>query len=245
MEETEMRISEVKKDTFEFKRDIVTGAENPRTGKTMAEKVIRYMEDRMRARDALVAKLQLKNVTLKSQIRKMELQLSQKEEMGEVLHAIDFHQLEIENKQYLEKIEERNNELLHLKLTTGNTVQVLNSLKKKLSNLTSEQEWLKKEISQRDQMLAKIADEITTVSVEKDTSEKLNTKLKTRQREYEMPSVLSYVDHKAEEFELRKAIKIYSTKVQIAEMTLKRVAAERGTMRAQFQAHQIPMDAYQ
>ena len=28
--------------------------------------------------------------------------------MGEVLHAIDFDQLQIENKQYIAKIEERN-----------------------------------------------------------------------------------------------------------------------------------------
>jgi predicted house-cleaning NTP pyrophosphatase (Maf/HAM1 superfamily) len=42
----------------------------------------------------------------------------------QVLHVIDFDQLKIENQQYLEKIEERNNELLRLKLTTGKTVQV-------------------------------------------------------------------------------------------------------------------------
>lgn len=49
--------------------------------------------------------------------------------MGEVLHAIDFDQLQIENKQYLLKIDERNIELLKLKLTAGNTVQILNSYK--------------------------------------------------------------------------------------------------------------------
>lgn len=42
-----------------------------------------------------------------------------------MLHVIDFDQLKIENQQYLEKIEERNNELLRLKLTTGKTVQVV------------------------------------------------------------------------------------------------------------------------
>jgi hypothetical protein len=57
------------------------------------------------------------------------MQLKQKEEMGEVLHAIDFDQLQIENKQYLSKIEERNTELLKLKLTAGNTIQTLNSYK--------------------------------------------------------------------------------------------------------------------
>ena len=49
--------------------------------------------------------------------------------MGEVLHEVDFNQLQIENKQYQEKIEERNQELLRLKLKAGNTQQVLNSYK--------------------------------------------------------------------------------------------------------------------
>ena len=40
LEETDVRIAELKKDAYEFKRDIVVGAENFRTGKTMAEKVI-------------------------------------------------------------------------------------------------------------------------------------------------------------------------------------------------------------
>lgn len=57
--------------------------------------------------------------------------------MGDVLHYIDFHQLQIENKQYVQKIEERNQELLQLKMTTGNTVQVLNNLKVRRLELVS------------------------------------------------------------------------------------------------------------
>jgi hypothetical protein len=55
--------------------------------------------------------------------------LKQKEEMGEVLHAIDFDQLQIENKQYLLKIDEQNTEMLKLKLASGNTMQTLNRQK--------------------------------------------------------------------------------------------------------------------
>jgi hypothetical protein len=84
MEETDLRIAETKKDTYEFKRDIVVGAENFRTGKTVAEKMLRYMESVAYSKDAMIEKLRLKNVTLKSQIAKMEQQLQQKEEMGEV-----------------------------------------------------------------------------------------------------------------------------------------------------------------
>jgi hypothetical protein len=42
MEEVDMRIAETKKDTFEFKRDIIIGAENARTGKTCADKMLRW-----------------------------------------------------------------------------------------------------------------------------------------------------------------------------------------------------------
>jgi hypothetical protein len=41
MEEVDLRIAETKKDTYEFKRDIIIGAENPRTGKTCAERMLR------------------------------------------------------------------------------------------------------------------------------------------------------------------------------------------------------------
>lgn len=53
----------------------------------------------------------------------------QKEEMGEVLHEVDFNQLKIENQQYLEKIDDRNKDLLRLKLMAGNVLQVLNTYK--------------------------------------------------------------------------------------------------------------------
>ena len=39
LEETESRIAELKKDAYEFKRDVVVGGENPRTGRTVSEKV--------------------------------------------------------------------------------------------------------------------------------------------------------------------------------------------------------------
>lgn len=39
----EIRVSSRNQD----RRDIVVGAENPRTGKTIAEKVLKYMEDKL------------------------------------------------------------------------------------------------------------------------------------------------------------------------------------------------------
>ena len=225
MEECDVRIAEIKKDAYEFKRDIVTGAENFRTGKIVAEKAVRYMEDKLRAKAAVAEKLRLKNATLKQQYTKVEASLQQKEDMGEVLHVIDFDQLKIENQQYLEKIEERNNELLRLKLTTGNTVQVLNTLKHKLHNLSAESEWLKRETGARKEALAKISEEITRVEQEKEQALRLDRKLRREgNTESNMPQVLDYVQQKAEAYELERQLNAWNRKVNIADMELGRYA---------------------
>jgi len=83
--------------------------------------------------------------------------------MGEVLHEVDFSQLKIENQQYIEKIDERNQELLRLKMMAGNTLQVLNAYKKKLNTLTLELDRIKTDITARQDMLTRIDDETRIV----------------------------------------------------------------------------------
>ena len=108
VEETEIRIGELKREAYEFKRDVVVGAENPRTGQIMAEKVVKYFDDELKSKDVIIEKLKLKNNNLKSQAYKIEQQLSAKDDTSDSLHYIDFHQLQIENKQFLSKIEVKN-----------------------------------------------------------------------------------------------------------------------------------------
>eukprot|EP01135_Chromosphaera_perkinsii_P000507 Nk52_evm1s106 gene=Nk52_evmTU1s106 len=224
MEEADIRLVELKKASYEFRRDIVQGALNGRTGKIMAERVVRYFEEKIRAKDTLIEKLRLKNSTLKVQKNKLYLQLKQKEEMGEVLLAIDFDQLKIENKQYIEKIEERNQDLLKLKLTSGNTLQVLNSYKKRLNNLTIESQKLKSEIRQRNDLGEKIEAETGIVEVEQLKAQRINNKLKRQLDNYVVPGVLDYVKEKAEQYELVKKVKSWERKVEIADMALRQQA---------------------
>lgn len=48
LEEIDIRTVELKKLVYEFKRDIVSAALNPRTGKIMAEKLVRYYEEQVK-----------------------------------------------------------------------------------------------------------------------------------------------------------------------------------------------------
>ncbi|KAL7749252.1 hypothetical protein RI367_005404 [Sorochytrium milnesiophthora] len=223
MEEIDIRLAEVKKEMYEFKRDIVQAAMNERTGKVMTEKVLRYFEDKLRARDSTIEKIRLKNSTLKTHKNKLLLQLRQKEEMGEVLHAIDFDQLKIENHQYLAKIEERNAELLKLKMTSGNIAQTLNIYKKKLGALTAESEQLTSEIEQRKALLVKLAAEGELVVKERAKASALNKTLKQQFEEYRVPSVMEYVMVKARQEECEARLKSCRRKVDIAQKSLVRM----------------------
>jgi len=223
MELNDALVSERKKEVFEFSRDAVVGAENPRAGgKRMAEKVLAHFEKKLRHKESQIKKLESKNTSLQQSIRKMEQQLKNKEQMGEVLNVIDFDQLKIENKQFLEKIEERNNELITLKLTTGNTVQVLNTLKKRLHKLTSESEWLQSEIVQRRDLLIKVEDDIARVRDEANALARCNQRAQRDQQTSDMPHVIEYVKQKLELDTLTKNVENWTQKLRIAEGELRR-----------------------
>jgi hypothetical protein len=53
--------------------------------------------------------------------------------MGEELKFIDFHQLQIENKKHVKDIDDRNNRLLILKVSSANSVAHLQDLKDQLA----------------------------------------------------------------------------------------------------------------
>ena len=145
LEGTDLSIAEIRKEAFDFGR-FLSAAENGRTGKYDAEKLMKYMDDKFKAKEALIDKLQLKNVSLKTQIMKAETQIKHKEEMGDDLKFIDFHQLQIENKKHVKDIDERNKKLLALKLNSGKTVQILNGLQKKLKDTIREQDMISSEM---------------------------------------------------------------------------------------------------
>jgi len=159
LQETDIRIAELKKEAFEFKRDVVIGAENIRTGKTIAEKMMKYMEDRLRQHDRLLGKTQLKNATTKRQIKKCEAQLRQKDDLGEVFHYVDFHQLQIENRQNQSQVEHKNAALLRLKLIAGKVVVLLNLLKTQLHKAARFAASTQREIVCRSERLSKICTE--------------------------------------------------------------------------------------
>ena len=229
LEETEIRIGESKRDAYEFKRDVVVGAGNSRTGNVMAERVTRYFGDKLEQIDTVLEKLRLKNSTLKSQIHKIEHQLSQKEESGDVLHYIDFHQLQIENKQYAAKIHEMNEELLLIKLSANKVKLSLTDCKRRLNEKSEESTWLQEELKSKEIILSKL--ELESIRLEKES--RIEVMKKSRLKKAledvaEMPDIEDYIEQKKEMYDLTSTLKTWTKKVEIIEMAAKK---------AQVQAH--------
>merc|ERR1719394_619601 len=89
-----------------------------------------------------------------------------------------------------EKIDERNQDLLRLKLMAGNTLQVLNLYKKKLAALTQESEQLKGEIISREELLVKIDGETNHAEEERVKAQQINKKLRAQLAEFKVPQVM-------------------------------------------------------
>jgi len=135
LEGTDLQIAEIRKEAFDFGR-FLSAAENGRIGKYDAEKLSKYMMDKLKQKETLIDKLQSKNVSLRVQISKAETQIKHKEEMGDDLKFIDFHSLQIENKQNVKNIDEKNKKLLKEKASAAETTSELqtrrNELKEKM-----------------------------------------------------------------------------------------------------------------
>ena len=218
LNEIDMNIAEIKREAHEFKRDIVLGSENSRTGNIVAEKLIKYIEDKLKQKDSAIAKYKSQNEQLEKKIRKERQKIAKKEKASDDLQFIDFHQLQIENKKLVRDIDERNKELITLKLTSGRCTLRLTNVKTTLQKEEKELEQLKHEIVEFKKQIEKNEEDIKKVT---DTSKRLggdlrNLRLQKSQAD-NLPSVTDYINLKDQESTFSKQVKTLERKIEIAQ----------------------------
>lgn len=212
MENLDAKTSEARAAQVDMKRQVLSGWSE---GKSTAGQLQKWWEDRLRRRESTVEKTENKNAQLQQQLTKAEQQVQQRNEMGESLHFIDLDQLKIENQQYLEKIEERNKELLKLKLTTGNIVQTLNTSKKLMNRLTEESRDLSNMIQDQKNAIAVVTEDIEKIQRDKIVTKRSISKLQKDIGKSVMPEVLDYVRQKIESEQLSKTVRALEKQAEI------------------------------
>lgn len=187
-----------------------------RTQKLIGEKIDRYFHERLKARESLINKLRDRSSGLKRQIARLEAQLRQKEEMGETLHRVDFDQLKIENKQYLDKIDEKNIELIMLKRQVGQVTQSLNRRKDELNRESKTLIDIQQRIEKQQTIHEHVEEEIGSASHDQVRVARVHHHLAEQTENYQVPEVLDYVKKKALLYNLERDCEVWERKVEIA-----------------------------
>ncbi|KAG6578202.1 Coiled-coil domain-containing protein 96 [Phytophthora cinnamomi] len=181
LDEKEAKVTEIQDAFLEFKREVARNAENLRTGKPIAKRVIAQFEATELRKDQEVEKVRLKHINLRTHLKKLEQQLHAKEQLAEGLHLIDFEQLKIENQTLNEKIEERNEELHKLRKKTTSTVQVLTHIKEKLQFVLAESQMLKRDSQELEEALTANRDQLAHKKKDRDAARQLAARLKSKE----------------------------------------------------------------
>ena len=225
LEGTDISIAEIRKEAFDFGR-FLSMAENGRIGKYDAEKLSKYMFDKLKQKENLIDKLTSKNVTLKVAILKAEGQIKHKEEMGDDLKFIDFHQMQIANKKHVKDIEDRNKKVLKLKLSSGTTTQALNKLRKNLQVAQKREQEIKKDMEAKTESLEKKKKDIRNTEYEIEKENALNKKQKALQSQMkEMADPLDFVQQKNQGTVYARMKANWERKIEIAELEAKKARA--------------------
>lgn len=214
----ELRAAEIRRRAYEFRRDVVVGGEDLRTGRVPAALVARFLDDVGAHQESSLRKLELRNRMARQQAARLEAAVRQREEKGETPTTIDFDQLRIENRQHLERIDERNAELAALKLTTGRTVQRMNALKERLAEVLTHHAFLETEIAQRAKGRERVEADILKVEATVAVLERQLAALQAEREDPEAPQVMDYLKVKARATELGKELQDLRRKEELADL---------------------------
>ncbi|CAG9822050.1 unnamed protein product [Phaedon cochleariae] len=220
LEEFSLRESDIReaKNIFEF--NVVTQGVDPLTQRIPAEKFLRYMEDWLKSAQFNIEKLRLRTASLKVQYKKVSATLIQRQELGENVHAVDFDQLQIENKHFLEKIDQKQTHLIELKRMNGGANLVLSKHKKYLQKQQEDYNKLKDSVSQQEKEIEDLEKEYEKVELELDRAKDKFEYYKNLKGTYKVPDVMEYVNLKNELSELKKSIKIWQRRKKIQDIAL-------------------------
>lgn len=146
-------------------------------------------------------------------------QLRQSEETGDTLQEIDFNQLKIENQQYLDKIDEKNLELVLLKRQVVKFTQIHNHYKNELQIATQDFMDIQRRTEKQQLLLEYAEREIAAVGQEQGRAAKKRSRLVEQTENYRVPEILDYVRKKALLFNLQRECAVWQRKVELVSVS--------------------------
>jgi hypothetical protein len=139
--------------------------------------------------------------------------------MGETLHEVDFNQLKIENKQYLDKIDEKNIELVLLKRQVNKATQLINAYKTELNTKVKELFDIEQRIDRQCTLYEHAQQELVTANYEQSRAARLHYQLTEQTENYRVPEILDYVKKKALLYSLQRDCEVWERKLDLVSVS--------------------------
>ncbi|GJQ76569.1 putative cilium assembly protein [Trypoxylus dichotomus] len=219
-EELQIQLSDIRMSLETFERVIVKGAVSKVTQKIPAEKFVRYMQDWLKSAQYLLEKLRLRSLAFKTQLKKLKSSILHKQDLCRHVDIADFNVMQIEKEHLIEKLKQKNQNLIELKqmTTKGNSLLLVNKeiLKKQCEALNMIKEMTdsaKKKVQVLMQEAAVTEQEVKRLRVK-------YKRLRTLANSYNTPSTIEYIKKKAELRELLKELKAIRRRDRLADISL-------------------------
>ncbi|XP_018567914.1 uncharacterized protein MAL8P1.12 [Anoplophora glabripennis] len=220
LEEYSVREKDIKESVDSFEFNILVQGVDPLTQRIPAEKFLRWMEEWLKSAQLNIEKLRLRTASLKIQYKKVSAILLQRQELGENVHAVDFDQIEIENKHFAEKIELKNIQLVELKRMSGGASLVLTNNKKGLRKLQDTYNERKAAVAEKEKMIEETQAECRKIEAEMDEAKEKYNNFKKLTTSYKVPDVMEYVNIKRQLNDLQNKIKVWNRRKKIQDITI-------------------------
>ncbi|KAJ8916720.1 hypothetical protein NQ315_013924 [Exocentrus adspersus] len=131
-------LNEMFEDLQNQEKEIGFGLIHTKTGKPIPDKLVERLINRQKTQMQTVSSMRLRHIQLKNMVAEKQSAITQLDKIGEDLYLMDYEQLKVENRSYMDKMEEKDEELSRLRNKCQKTIQILAHMREKSAALESD-----------------------------------------------------------------------------------------------------------
>ncbi|XP_049817054.1 coiled-coil domain-containing protein 113 isoform X2 [Aethina tumida] len=206
-EESKLNMAELLDAYNLFEQAVVIDGVDPLTQRIPAEKFLKYMNEWIKLAQFITQKLILHINNEAMTFKKVRLALGTRKQLAQNIHAVDFDQLNIQNKNLLAKIDFKTKHVKELKKLNGWANVILHSQRHWLQSQISDMSSIKQLINEGNTRIEQLEKEAEVVEEEIEQAKQNYQKYKNLKQNFCVPDTMKYVTIKAELYDLEKNLK--------------------------------------
>ncbi len=219
IEEINRRLEDLEKDVFTFKRDVVIkGNDNEATGNGGSDRVLRYFQTRILGLESTVGRLKMHHLDYKRRLHKLLLQSRQRDTAGSSIHFLDFHQLQIDTKRQIKRLQQQTNELGRIKVIVSKHLNDLSVVRKTIDQINNDIVSIDKATELREKHISKLDFDIKEMIKTNERSARFIPEANNNNGNGEEKNVpvMDLINRQNELYALRKELSLWKRKLDIS-----------------------------